>query len=165
MDILDYLEADQDALKSLIVEFKIAEDDSAHEAEAFTALVSAAKVQADAREQFFQWLAVGSQQIAEITTPLLESITGAREVERIIECCTNRSTWRSSVNIYCEMIENGLERESTKLLPVLFDTMSHGARRSLGKKYKMARGFQSGAHTGRRKDWQTVWAQVINQAG
>lgn len=164
MDILDYLEADQDALRALIVEFKIADEDSPHEAEAFTALVSAAKTQSEAKEQFYQWLAVGSQQIAEITDPLLEAISGAREVERIIECCTNRATWRSSVNIYCEMIENALAKESSELLPAIFDSMSFGTRRSIGKKYRMARGFHDG-HTKTRKDWQSVWARVINQAG
>lgn len=163
MDILDYLEADQDALKDLIVEFKIADEESAHEAEAFTALVSAAKAQSDAKEHFLHWLAVGSPQLADATRPLIDAIEGAREVERIIECCTNRATWRSSVNIYCEMIENALEKESSILLPLLYDSLSAGTRRSMGKKYKLARGFKTGADS--RKDWQSIWASVINQAG
>jgi hypothetical protein len=164
MDILDYLEADQDALRDLIVEFKIAEEDSAHEAETFTALVSAAKTQSDAKEQFFQSLAVGSEQFAQVTRPLLEAIAGAKEVERMIECCTNRATWRSSVNIYCEMIENALDKESSKLLPALYDSLSAGTRRTLGKKYKLARGFRDGGSSSRKKDWQTIWARIINQS-
>ncbi len=165
MDILDYLEADQDALRSLIVEFRIADEESAHEAEAFTALVSAAKVQSEAQEAVLIPLALGSETLRTAIQPTLERIAGAREVEKMIECCTNRATWRSSVNIYCEMLENGMEEETKRLLPALFDHVSVAERRKLGTNYKKLRGFRAYRSNEKPTDWQSLWAFVISQAG
>lgn len=163
MDILDYLEADQDALRDLIIELKTADEDSNHEAEAFTALAAAAKSQADAKQKLFASMTVGLPGLAEIAKPILERFEGAREVEHIIECCTNRATWKSSVDIYSEILENGMDDERRKLFPAIFDQISSKSRRKLATKYRSLRGFRSAPVSNR--DWQSVWAYILNQAG
>ena len=168
MDILDYLEADQDALRSLIVEFKIAEEESAHEAEAFTVLVSAFKAQTEALEALFKVLPQDSELMQNAVNSTLERFKGAREVEQMIECCTNRATWRASVNIYSEMLENGFEAEQKELFPVLFEQMGFEERRKLGREYRKLRGFKTHRllpDTDSKTDWQNLWSFVINQAG
>ena len=162
MDIMDYLEADQDALRDLIIELKTADDDSAHEAEAFAALASVAKLQSEAKQKMFASMTIGMPALAEIAKPILDRFENAREVEHIIECCTNRATWKSSVDIYCEILENGIEDERRKLLPEIFDQVSSKSRRKLATKYRALRGFQSKTTN---TDWQSVWAFILNQAG
>ena len=167
MDILDYLEADQDALKDLVAEFKTAETDSAHEAEAFTALVSAMRLQFKAQTILFNRLASDEPGFDQLIQPLIERMQGASEVERIIECCTNRATWRASVDILCEMLETEVESERHSLLPAIFDQIDFADRRKLGQNYRNLRGFTVGSK-GQPTDnhsWENLWSSVINQAG
>ena len=175
MDILDYLEADQDALKDLVAEFKTAETDSPHEAEAFTALVSAMRLQFKSQTVLFNRLAAEQTGFAQLIHPLLERMQGASEVERIIECCTNRATWRASVDILCEMLETEIESERQTLLPAIFDQIDFAGRRKLGQNYRKLRGFNgrfrsfaeasSAIQASDNLNWENVWTSVINQAG
>jgi len=161
MDILEYLEADLDALRSLIIELKIADEDSQQEADAFTALVSLVKAQADAQTAVLGPLGANYPKLASVIQRSLKRMTAARDVEETIECCSNKSTWRASVNVYCELLETQMKQETRELLPSLHDELESSERRKLGTRYKHLRGFGS-SH---QRNWLKLWASVINQAG
>ncbi len=166
MEILDRLQADLDALRELVIELKLTNENTAEEANAFTALVSLVQKQSDAQEQLFDSLYGRSAKLDEVLAIHRERASGAREVEKMIECCTNRVTWRASVNVYCELLEMQIWQETRELLPTIFDELTTKERVRLGEQYERARGFDMEAHERpRRINWEKLWKAVINQAG
>lgn len=161
-DILNELQADLDALRDLTIEMRISEENSQEESEIFTALASIVKAQDEVQLTLLPLLRERSSALRFAAENALERIEGARAVEDMIECCTNRATWRASVNVYCEMIEMRVQQEQRELFPALFDALSKEDRKSLGTRYQELRMVA-------RKDivgvnWYQVWNSVLYHA-
>lgn len=161
-DILNELQADLDALRDLIIEFRISEENSQEEAEAFTALVSLVKSQDEVQSTLLPLLKERGSALRYACENALERIEGAQAVEEMIECCTNRATWRASVNVFCEMIEVRIQQEERQLFPALYDVLTRDERRRIGARYQELRRVARKEVAG--INWQQVWNTVLYHA-
>ncbi len=161
-DILNELQADLDALRDLIIEFRISEENSQEEAEAFTALVTLVKAQDEVQSTLFPLLKDRGTALRYACENALERIEGAHAVEEMIECCTNRATWRASVNVFCEMIETRIHQEERQLFPALFDALTKEERVRIGQRYQELRLVARKETAG--INWYQVWNTVLNHA-
>jgi hemerythrin-like domain-containing protein len=161
-DILNELQADLDALRDLIIEFRISDDNSPEESEAFTALASLVKNQDEVQSTLLPLLKDRGTSLRYACENALERIEGARSVEEMIECCTNRATWRASVNVYCELIDMRIHQEERELFPALFDALTKEERSKLGKRYQELRMIARKESSG--INWYQVWNTVLYHA-
>ena len=162
-DILDYLQADLDALRDLIYELEIADEHSSEEAQAFVALVTLAKAQFAAQTTLLETLVDKSPALRLEVSNSLERNACIKDVEDMIECCTNKATWRSSLNIYCGLLERRIWKELDRLFPAIFDATTAKERRTLADDYRRLRGYARISPG--TKNWQRIWSAIINQAG
>lgn len=161
-DILNELQADLDALRDLIVEFRISDENSREEAEAFNALVTLVKAQDEVQSTLLPLLKERGSALRYACENALERIEGAKSVEEMIECCTNKSTWRASVNVFCEMIEMRIQQEERQLFPALFDVLTKEERTKIGKRYQELRMVARKETAG--VNWYQVWNTVLYHA-
>lgn len=161
-DILNELQADLDALRDLITELKISDENSQEEAEAFTAIATLVKHQDEVQSTLLPLLRDRGTAIRYACENALERIEAARSVEEMIECCSNRATWRASVNVYCELLEMRIQQEERELFPAIFDALTREERKAIGARYQELRLVARKQATG--VNWFRVWDSVLYHA-